>query len=273
MRGSSVLAVVACLLLGSGCVELSKTEQAQWQQLFDDDVVDEPIKHKNVWIATPMNFLIPGTGHFYLGESGSGGALLISNLLWPLSVTWGTYAGIKDTPQVNKRYTVDYYQFGPGATVLADLQASRARAAAEDYLALQLRSGRIIVSQAEVREYLFVRDFDSEHVMKLEWQEIEVATGVTLPETKAQATQLEALQVTAESVEVTEEEAPTLEAPVDEAPEAPVRQAPPQDVQIQEVQIQEIQAQEPPESEEQVQEVEASAPAPGGAEPMRENPE
>lgn len=169
--------LVICLWFCSGCVSLSMTEEAEWGRLLTDDIVDEPIKHKNVWAAGILSFVIPGTGHFYLGEWGSGGGLFLSNLLWPLSPFWATPAGVTDTKTVNKRYTVEYYTYGPGKQVVEEKERQKIFGKAKGFVQLRMQNGQKDFSHKEITEFLFLQDYPTQKIMALDWHELELRTG------------------------------------------------------------------------------------------------
>ena len=170
--------LLTCLVVQSGCVSLSMTEEAEWGKLLNEDIVDEPMSHKSPWLAGILSFIIPGVGHFYLGEWGVGGGLFLSNILWPLSVIWGTPAGVIDTKSVNKRYTVNYYTYGPGREVIEAKEREEMFLAAKGYVKLMMqRRGNRQISQSEITDFLFLKDFDRDYITNLDWHELEYRTG------------------------------------------------------------------------------------------------
>lgn len=187
VRAGHCLALVASLSLLFGCVSLSMSEEAQWGELLNEDIVDEPIGKKNVWAAGILDFLIPGFGHFYLGEWGSGSGLFISNVFWPLSPFWATPAAVVDTEVVNKRYTVEYYFFGPGRTVIAEKEQEAVFQEAKEYIYFQHQSGRTDITRREVTDFLFLQDFKSEHIQALDWLDLERRTGAHLVEVPSES--------------------------------------------------------------------------------------
>ncbi len=188
-RSNLLLAAVLAMCLGvvPGCTSLTMTEQAEWGHLLQEDVVDEPIKHKNVWAAGILDFLIPGVGHFYLGEMGSGGGLFLSNILWPLSPFWAVPAAVADTRVVNERYTVNYYTFGPGKAEIEKRDKAKVLNRAKEYVRLQMQRGRSSIERSEITEFLFLQDFSSEYILSLNWHELELRTGAKIIASGAEA--------------------------------------------------------------------------------------
>lgn len=179
-KGLVYLSLLLLFALSGGCAPLSMNDHAQYADLMKEGVVSEPIEHKNVWAAGILDFLIPGVGHFYLGEWGSGGGLFLSNIFWPLSPFWATPAAISDTESVNKRYTIEYYKFGPGKEVIAKMQNEKCFAKAREYIALQMQHGKSEFSQGEIAQFLFMQNFTSSQVAALDYTELQLRTGCSI---------------------------------------------------------------------------------------------
>lgn len=176
-KGLIHLSFLLLLALSGACAPLSMSDHAQYAELMKEAVVSEPIEHKNVWAAGILDFLIPGVGHFYLGEWGSGGGLFLSNIFWPLSPFWATPAAISDTESVNKRYTIEYYKYGPGKEMIAKMQKEKCFAKAKEYVVLQMQNGKGEFSRGEITQYLFLQNFTSEQVTSLDFAELQLRTG------------------------------------------------------------------------------------------------
>jgi len=111
-RGTVALAVV-CALNSAGCItSLAHVEEREWGRLLDRGVVREPVAFKSQGVAGFWSFVIPGIGHFYVGEPGLGVAYFLGNLLWPLNPFWTLPAGLQACEVTNKRRTIEYYKMG-----------------------------------------------------------------------------------------------------------------------------------------------------------------
>lgn len=109
---ASTLAIAIALNL-SGCITtLALSEERDWGRLLEKKVVSEPIPFKSKGVAGFWSFLVPGVGHFYVGESGLGVAYFLGNILWPLNPFWTLPAGLQACTVTNKRRTIEYYKFG-----------------------------------------------------------------------------------------------------------------------------------------------------------------
>lgn len=179
-KGLIHLSFLVLFALSGACAPLSMNEHAQYSELMKEGVVSEPIEHKNVWAAGILDFLIPGVGHFYLGEWGSGGGLFLSNIFWPLSPFWATPAAIADTESVNVRYTVDYYTYGPGKEMIAKIQNEKCFAKAREYVVLQMQQGKSEFSRGEITQFLFMQNFSSSQVTALDFTELQLRTGCSI---------------------------------------------------------------------------------------------
>jgi len=179
-KGLIYLSFLVLFALSGACAPLSMNENAQFAELMKEGVVSEPIEHKNVWAAGILDFLIPGVGHFYLGEWGSGGGLFLSNIFWPLSPFWATPAAISDTESVNVRYTVDYYTYGPGRETIAKMQNEKCFAKAKEYVVLQMQHGKNEFSRGEITQYLFLQNFSSSQISALDFTELQLRTGCSV---------------------------------------------------------------------------------------------
>jgi hypothetical protein len=176
-KGLIHLVFLLAVFLSGACAPLSMNEQAQYAELLKESVVSEPIDHKNVWAAGILDFLIPGFGHFYLGEWGSGGGLFLSNIFWPLSPFWATPAAVADTDNVNKRYTIEYYILGPGKETIAKMQKEKCFAKAKEYIVFQMQNGKAEFSRVEITQYLYLQNFTSDQVTSLDFTELQQKTG------------------------------------------------------------------------------------------------
>lgn len=185
-----VLCLVGGLFLQSACAPLSMTEQAKYSELQKEGAVTEPIQHKNVWAAGILDFLVPGFGHFYLGQWGSGGGLFLSNILWPLSPFWATPAAVADTDNANKRYTVEYYTLGPGKEEVAKLKQKKCFAKAKEYIVLGMQNGKKTFSQREISQVLFLDDFSPEEVTSIDWNQLQMVTGCKITKMAETGTKL-----------------------------------------------------------------------------------
>lgn len=107
------IAILAMMFL-SGCVSLSRTEEATLSELRSYGVSDTEVKEKNGGTAGALNIL-PGFGNFYLAagtDEGEQWAYGFLNLLtWPASVLWGIPEAAIDANTMNKKATVNYYTF------------------------------------------------------------------------------------------------------------------------------------------------------------------
>ncbi len=154
-----------------------KTEERQYNELVYEGVIGETINHKNVWITGSLDFLIPGTGHYYLGEWESGSGLLVSNIFWPLSPIWGTLAAITDTENVNKRYTLEHYLFGNGKTVIIDIRRDECFRKASEYVQLQKQVGRNEFTKGELYQYLVIQRVSPDYILSLDIEELQTKTN------------------------------------------------------------------------------------------------
>lgn len=122
-RGVGIGVAIVCLLNTTGCLShLALSEEREWGRLLDKGVVREPIRFKSKGAAGFWSAVIPGTGHFYVGEPGLGVAYLLGNLLWPLNPFWTLPAGLQAAEVTNKRRTIEYYKLGAHASTIERLQ-------------------------------------------------------------------------------------------------------------------------------------------------------
>ena len=120
--GSTVVAIL-CLINTTGCITaLSLSEERDWGRLLDRGIVHEPIPFKSRGVAGFWSFVIPGVGHFYVGEPGLGVAYFLGNLLWPLNPFWTLPAGLQASTITNKRRTIEYYRLGAYRNVIERLR-------------------------------------------------------------------------------------------------------------------------------------------------------
>jgi hypothetical protein len=97
----------------AGCITtLAMSEEREWGRLLERQVVQEPIPFKSPAVTGFWSFVVPGVGHFYVGESGLGVAYFLGNLLWPLNPFWTLPAGLQACTVINKRRTIEYYKYG-----------------------------------------------------------------------------------------------------------------------------------------------------------------
>lgn len=123
-RVGVILLAIVCLVNTTGCLaSLSLSEERQWGRLLDKQVVREPIRFKSKGWAGFWSAVVPGIGHFYVGEEGLGVAYLLGNLLWPLNIFWTIPAGLQATAVTNKRRTVEYFTMGAHSKQVENLKA------------------------------------------------------------------------------------------------------------------------------------------------------
>ena len=123
-RAAALALAVLCLVNTTGCITtLSLSEEREWGRLLEHQVVREPIPFKSKGVAGFWSFVVPGIGHFYVGEPGWGVTYLLGNLLWPLNPFWTLPAGLQAADVTNKRRTVEYYKLGAHEDVVKRLQA------------------------------------------------------------------------------------------------------------------------------------------------------
>lgn len=117
-------AVCAALVLTStGCAaHLTRGEEMHWGVLMQKSGIYNPIPFKSKPVTTVWSVIIPGTGHFYLGEVGLGAVYFLGNILWPINILWTVPGALQANEVVNKRRTIEYYQMGAYSNVVERLR-------------------------------------------------------------------------------------------------------------------------------------------------------
>lgn len=122
-RKFDYISLALLCVLNTGCItSLSHVEEREWGRLLDRGTVQEPIPFKNKTVAGFWSFVVPGIGHFYVGEEGLGVAYLLGNILWPLNPFWTLPAGLQACEVTNKRRTIEYYNLGAYQNVVERLR-------------------------------------------------------------------------------------------------------------------------------------------------------
>lgn len=107
-RRPTVLLTLAAATLAAGCSALTPSEQIRYDGLVREGA--SPIERKDPTTAAALNVL-PGFGDIYTGEWG---AFVLDLLLWPVSIVWAVPQGAITAKNINKKYTVAYYENGGG---------------------------------------------------------------------------------------------------------------------------------------------------------------
>jgi hypothetical protein len=172
-----LLAVITASVIG--CAPLTRNEEAQYAEILHDGIIAEPVQKKKTWAAGTLNFLVPGVGHFYLGEWGSGTGLFLSNLLWPLSPFWAAPAAFTATDNVNKRYTIEYFTLGEGKEIIARRKSEKCFENANEYIGLQVQNGKNDLTANEISQYLFLQGCTPETIKGIDWQALQTRGGIS----------------------------------------------------------------------------------------------
>ncbi len=115
--------ILLIMLISSleACTSLHTFEKSKLAELEYRGIPVPREQIKSPSIAGTLNVL-PGFGNFYLawGTSETEQWLFgfTNLLLWPFSIAWGVPEAYIDAGTINKRHTIYYYTFGPGATEL-----------------------------------------------------------------------------------------------------------------------------------------------------------
>jgi hypothetical protein len=160
-----------------GCAPLTKNEEAQYAKLLNEGVVAEPLSKKSRWAAGTLDFIIPGVGHYYLGEWGTGTGLFLSNIFWPLSPFLATPTAVVATENINKRHTVEYFTLGEGKDIVAKKDMEKCYKIANDYIAVQKQNGKNDFTKNEIVQFLFMQNCTSDNVKGIDWNILETKTG------------------------------------------------------------------------------------------------
>ncbi len=163
-----------------GCAKLTRNEESQYAALLNDGVISEPIAKKSTLAAGTLDFIIPGVGHFYLGEWGTGTGLFLSNILWPLSPFWATPTAVVATDNVNKRHTIEYYTLGEGKEMIANKNKEKCFNKANDYILMQKQNGKNDFSTNEISQYLFMQNCTPEIIKDIDWKVLQEKTEIYL---------------------------------------------------------------------------------------------
>lgn len=116
----ALLLVFAVFLLSS-CAGLSPWEKARLAEL-EYQGVKVPHEDRKSPVAAGLLNILPGAGNVYLAvgteETYEWLSALANALTWPWSIIWGVPEGVIDARVINKRYSIHYYTYGPGAVLL-----------------------------------------------------------------------------------------------------------------------------------------------------------
>lgn len=179
VKNFCVLFIAAIAILNFGCAPLTKNEEIQYAKLLNDEIVSEPISKKSKITAATLSFLIPGVGHFYLGEWGSGTGVFLSNIFWPLSPFWATPTAVEATENINKRHTVEYFTLGEGKKVVAKKNIENCFKMANEYILVQKQNGKNDFTSNEVSQFLLMQNCTPETVKNIDWKVIESKTDTS----------------------------------------------------------------------------------------------
>ena len=114
---------LAFVFSATGCAaHLTRGEEMRWGILMQKSGIYNPIPFKSKPVTTVWSVVIPGTGHFYVGEAGLGVVYFLGNILWPINILWTVPGGVQAAEVVNKRRTIDYYQTGAYSDVVERLR-------------------------------------------------------------------------------------------------------------------------------------------------------
>lgn len=116
-----VFLLVCAVLLLSSCAGLSSWEKARLAEL-EYQGVKVPHEDRKSPVAAGLLNILPGAGNVYLAvgteETYEWLSALVNALTWPWSIIWGVPEGVIDARVINKRYSIHYYTYGPGAVLL-----------------------------------------------------------------------------------------------------------------------------------------------------------
>ena len=119
MKKTLLLILLALSL--SACTTLHPFEKSKLAEIEYKGIIVPHERVKTPFTAGALNIL-PGFGNFYLawGTSETEQWLygFTNLLLWPYSIAWGVPEAYIDAGTINKRNTIYYYTFGPGAREL-----------------------------------------------------------------------------------------------------------------------------------------------------------
>lgn len=120
----------AALVLSS-CAQLSPWEKARLAELEYQGVT---VPHKEIKSPAAAAFLniLPGVGNVYLAigteETYEWLSALANAVTWPYSIIWGVPEGVIDARVINKRYSIQYYTYGPGKEILRKMEEEQQKA-------------------------------------------------------------------------------------------------------------------------------------------------